>query len=192
VTEYLRMPFRFALPFRAAGLPLGVRPESCEVIIDDVRLSVTFGPWSLSTPRSNVIGATVTGPYRLAKVIGPPHLSFRDGGITFATNADQGVCLHFAEPVPALLPVPVLRHPAATLTVEHPAGLAELFEAASGVHALGDLDHALLIAHDELSAMSASELRTRAKDLGIRGTSSMTKAALLTALAPDAVGAASR
>lgn len=191
MTDQLRFSFRFHPAFRAAGLPLGIRPESCELVVDDVLLTVRFGPWTLSTQRSNVVGASVSGPYRWAKVIGPPHLSARDRGVTFASNPDQGVCLHFAEPVPALLPVSLLKHPGATVTMENPAGFAELFISGLGGSNAG-LNATLLSAHDDLNSLSPAQLRTRAKDLGIRGTSAMSKSDLVEALEPDGVGASHR
>ena len=187
MTDTLRFPFRFTRSFALAALPLGVRPDTCEVVVDDLALTIRFGRWTLETPRSNVVSAAVTGPYSWPKVIGPPHLSLADSGITFATNADQGACLRFGDTVPALLPVPWLRHAAATVTVEHPAALADLFMPVRG-RDMGSLDTTIEAVHDDLAARTAAELRTRAKDLGIRGTSSMSKAELLVALEPDAVG----
>lgn len=187
MTDTLRFPFRFSPAFAAAALPLGVRPSTCEVVVDDLALTIHFGPWTLATPRSNVVSASVSGPYAWPKVIGPPHLSFADAGITFATNPDQGACLRFGNPVPALLPVPWLRHPAVTVTVEHPAALADLFMPVRG-RSVSDLDTTIDAVHVALSSMSAAELRARAKDLGIRGTARMNKAELLVALEPDRVG----
>jgi hypothetical protein len=84
---------------------------------------VRFGPWRLRTPRDNVAGAEVTGPYRAIKVVGGPHVSFADRGVTFATNRRSGACIRFHEPVPALLPWGLVRHPAATVTVTNPGDL---------------------------------------------------------------------
>jgi hypothetical protein len=119
-----RHPFLFEpllLPFAAAA---GVTPWTTGVDIDGGSLRIRFGPWSLETPLDNVVGATVTGPYRLHRVAGPPHLSLRDRGVTFATNRQQGTCIHFDRSVPALLPGGLLRHPAATVTVADPVALA--------------------------------------------------------------------
>lgn len=119
-----RHPFLFEpllLPLAAA---VGATPWTTwvEVGVDD--LEVRFGPWSLRTPLDNVAGATVTGPYRFLKVAGPPHLSFTDRGVTFATNRQQGTCIRFHEPVPGIAPRGLLRHPAATVTVADPRALA--------------------------------------------------------------------
>lgn len=109
------------LPFSAA---VGVLPRTSSVTLDDDALVVRFGPWSLRTPRSNIAGCEVTGPYLPWKVAGPPHLSLKDRGVTFATNRRRGVCVRFHEPVTGLVPWGLLRHPAATLTVTDPDDLA--------------------------------------------------------------------
>ncbi len=105
------------LPFSAA---VGATPWTTGVTVTDDELEIRFGPWHLATPLDNVAGAELTGPYRMLKTAGPPHLSFRDRGVTFATNRRRGVCIRFREPVAALLPRGPLRHPAATVTVAAP------------------------------------------------------------------------
>nr|WP_227457523.1 hypothetical protein [Micromonospora purpureochromogenes] len=87
-------------------------------------LLVRFGPWLLRTTRDNVTGAELSGPYRWWRAIGP-HLSAADGGVTFGAGVAAGVCLRFAEPVPALAPGPWPRHPAVTVTVADPAALRD-------------------------------------------------------------------
>jgi hypothetical protein len=109
------------LPFSAA---VGVLPMTAGVELDDDELVVRFGPWSLRTPRSNVVGCEITGPYRPWKVAGPPHISLSDRGVTFATNTRRGACIRFREPVTGALPWGLLRHPAATVTVTNPDDLA--------------------------------------------------------------------
>ena len=57
-----------------------------------------------------------------------PTGSFKDRGVTFGTSTRQGVCVQFAEPVPALVPGNLLKHPACTVTVaalRHDAALDE-------------------------------------------------------------------
>jgi len=126
--EDVEAHFRFAfepkmVPF---AFPLGITPWTTGLDISDGRLKVRFGPWSLTTPLDNVEGASVTGPYSLAKVAGPAHLSFADRGVTMATSTKRGVCIRFRDPVAALLPKSLLRHPALTVTVEDPERLVEL------------------------------------------------------------------
>jgi hypothetical protein len=124
-----RFPFLFdprMLPMSAAA---GVLPMTAYVEVDDTDLSIRFGPWSLRTPRTNVRNVEPTGPYRWWKVAGPPHLSLSDRGVTFATTTVGGLCICFHEPVPALLPTGLLRHPAATVTVAAPHSLADALDA---------------------------------------------------------------
>lgn len=118
-----RFPFAVAPRFGPASRIFWVDPGTALVEVDEHRLTVRFGRWSLSTPLANVAHASVTGPYAWWKVAGPPRLSLADGGITFATNAARGVCVTFHEPVPGLLPTSAVRHPTATVTVAEPEEL---------------------------------------------------------------------
>ena len=121
-TEPARFGFAFEPLLAPFSFAVGVTPLTACVSLGD-ELEIRFGPWCLRTPRENVVAATVTGPYRFAKVAGPAHLSFADRGVTFATNRRAGVCLCFDEPVPALVPGHRLPHPAATVTVADIDGL---------------------------------------------------------------------
>lgn len=125
-----RFDFRFAPAYRLAALPLGITPRTTQVRLEGGLLSVRFGPWSLSTPVTNVAGWEETGGFALLKTVGPPHLSFADRGITFATNGDRALCVRLVEPVPGIEPTGRLRHPGVTLTVADPSGLAAALEAA--------------------------------------------------------------
>ena len=116
--------FRFDPAYRIAALPFGVMPATTSVTVDDDVLQVRFGPWRLRTPRANIAGTEVSGPYSFVKTAGPAHLSFSDKGVTFATNGEQGLCIRFREPVRALDPTGRLRHPGATVTVDDVSGLA--------------------------------------------------------------------
>ena len=119
----LRFGFRFDSWYRLAALPFGVSPSSAHV---DVRTSAEgqrllvarFGPWQVSTPVTNVLSTTVTGPYATVKTIGPAHVSLRDLGLTFATNRARGLCIRFRNAVPGLAPTSLIRHPALTVTVD--------------------------------------------------------------------------
>jgi hypothetical protein len=124
----VRHPFLFDPVMLPAALAVGATPWTTWVDVGDERLHIRFGPWSLACPLDNVVAAEVTGPYRLHKVIGPPHLSFSDGGVTFATNRAQGTCIQFDEPVAGLVPSGLLRHPGATVTVADPHALAEALD----------------------------------------------------------------
>jgi hypothetical protein len=114
--------FRFAFERRVApfALVFGVTPFTAWAEVDGRELRVRFGPWSARTPLENIMSASITGPYSLPKVAGPAHFSFSDGGATFATSTERGVCLQFREPIPALVPLGLLRHSGLTLTVDDP------------------------------------------------------------------------
>jgi hypothetical protein len=180
--------FRFAPAFAAASALVGVRPAKAWVTVTPERFVAHFGPWSLDTPLANVASARVTGPYFVPKVIGPPHLSFGDRGLTFGTNPDTGTCVSFHEPVPGIDPFGVLRHPALTVTVEDPEALAGLLDtyisaaaAVTGDEGEGIAAEALEpeAIHDDLEGLTASELRARVRDLGVPGASRMKKQELV-------------
>ena len=124
--------FEFAFESRLKPLSLmaGVTAGNARVELDDEHLTVRFGRWTLRTPLANVAGTERTGPYTWWKVAGPAHLSLADGGITFATTTAAGVCIAFHEPVPALVPGSMVRHPAATVTVADPQALTSALEEA--------------------------------------------------------------
>jgi hypothetical protein len=121
VTE--RFEFLFEPKVAVAAAAFGVTRRTARVEVDDLHLTVRFGPWRLLTALTNIESAEITGPYAWWKVAGPPHLSFADRGVTFATTTERGLCLGFRRPVPALLPFGALRHPGATLTVAEPERL---------------------------------------------------------------------
>lgn len=129
IEEPRREPQRFDFAFDArmtpAALPFGITPFTTKVEVADGELRARFGPWTVRTPLDNVVSAEVTGPYSWPKVIGPPRLSLRDRGVTFATNAERGVCIRFRKPVSALVPGGLLRHPGLTVTVDEPERLVE-------------------------------------------------------------------
>jgi len=163
--------------------------------VDDERFTARFGPWVVSTRLANVLSAHVTGPYHPAKVIGGPRLSLADRGLTFATNADQGVCVQFVRPVRGIDPIGRYAHTGLTVTVAEPAALAELLEVASIQHgsvighdgpmSITDIEHDVV---DELSSLTAAELRDRARALGIDGVAKLRKAELLSLLTTHDAG----
>ena len=121
----MRFPFRFAASYRLPALAVGVTPATAYVEVTDTELHVRFGLWRLRTPRSNVASVERTGGFAFLKTAGPPHLSFTDKGVTFATNGDDAVCARFVDPVVVLDPTGRIRHPGATMTVADPAALAD-------------------------------------------------------------------
>ena len=99
----------------------GARPGKDAVTLTDAgRLRATFGALSLETDLDNVDGAHVTRGYRWWTAAGARR-SLKDDGLTFGTNADAGVCIHFREPVPSLLRR--RGHSALTVTVADLDGL---------------------------------------------------------------------
>jgi hypothetical protein len=111
--------FRFAFDdrFRLPLAAIGVTPRTAFVSLTaDDRLVARFGPWTCETPLANVTSVQRTGPYRWWRAIGT-RLSFTDRGATFGSTTAGGVCLCFAEPVPALDALGLLRHPGLTVTV---------------------------------------------------------------------------
>ena len=107
-----------------------VHPETCSARIEDDRLTVLFGRWSLTTPLTNIADVAITGPYTWWKVAGPAHLSLKDRGVTFATTDERGVCISFVEPVAALEPSGVLTHPNVTVTVADVDGFVKALNTA--------------------------------------------------------------
>lgn len=118
-----RFAFRFAGKVGSLSQVFVGKAERAYVDVVDGVMTARFGPWRITTPVSNIAGVSLTGPYRWWKVAGPPHVSLRDRGLTFATNAERGVCIRFFDPVPGIEPTGHLRHPGLTVTVAEPEQL---------------------------------------------------------------------
>jgi len=114
-------PFRYDRRLTPMWLPFWVWPGTQGVTVtDDGRLVARYGPFHVEAPLSQVQDAHVTGPYRWWTAIGA-RLSMVDDGLTFGTNADAGVCIHFE---PRIHRVLGLRdHSALTVTVADTEGL---------------------------------------------------------------------
>ncbi|HUH07085.1 MAG TPA: hypothetical protein VML96_04670 [Egibacteraceae bacterium] len=125
-----RFAFRFDRRWAPALFLLGVTPYTASVVIAGDRLRIRFGLWALDTPLANVAGATVTGPYRAIKAIGPRG-SWVDRGVSYGTNAENGVCIRLHEPVASLDPFGWLLHPGVTVTVAEPEALVAALEGGS-------------------------------------------------------------
>lgn len=115
-----RFEFTFAAAYRLPALLFGIRPRTAHVTVTDDELRVRFGPWSLVTDRANIASTEISQDFSWLKTAGPPHLSFADRGVTFATNGERALCVQFFEPVTGIDPTRTIRHPAATLTVAQP------------------------------------------------------------------------
>lgn len=117
--------FGYRVDYRLAPfwVPFGLRPWKDGVTLTaDGRFVATFGLVRLVTALDNVDGAHVTRGYRWWTAVGA-RLSFTDDGLTFGTNRDAGVCVHFADKVPT--PLRRSGHSALTVTVEDLDGLAD-------------------------------------------------------------------
>jgi hypothetical protein len=186
----LVFPFAFEPLFRVLSAPFGVSPGRARVEVDHDTLIAVFGPWRVETPLANVEGVELTGPYSAPKVIGPAHVSLADRGLTFASNPHKGVCIKFHEPVTGIDPVGWIRHPALTVTVAEPPVLAALLDRAHHEDRVPGLAEEVTVENltqevsDDLHAMTAAELRTRAREMGLRNVSKMKKAELIEALRP--------
>lgn len=124
--------FRFTPLYQAAGAVFGIRPSTTRVEVADGMFTARFGRWQVQTEVSNITDCVATGGFQLRKTIGPPHLSFADKGLTFATNPDRGLCIKFREPVPGIDPKSRIRHPALTVTVADPVALRQAIEIPPG------------------------------------------------------------
>jgi hypothetical protein len=102
-------------------LPFLLRPARDGVTLTDGgSLVATFGLFKIATPLSNVTGAHITENYRWWTAVGV-RMSRVDDGLTFGTNHEGGVCIHFAEKVPS--PLRKTGHSALTVTVADLEGL---------------------------------------------------------------------
>lgn len=113
-------PYRFDRRFTAVWWPLGARPGRDGVRVDGDTFTATYGRFRVQTPLGNVEGAHITRDYRWWTAVGV-RLSLADDGLTFGTNCDAGVCVHFAEPVRRV--IGRADHTALTVTVEDLDGL---------------------------------------------------------------------
>ena len=102
-------------------LPFLLRPARDGVTLNDDSFVATFGLFKMATPRSNIAGAHITRDYRWWTAVGV-RMSRADNGLTFGTNHDGGVCVHFVQRVPS--PLRRSGHSALTVTVADLEGLA--------------------------------------------------------------------
>ena len=116
--------FPYAVDKRYVALwaPFGLRPSKHGVTLtDDGRFVATFGFFRLETTIDNIDDAHITRGYRWWTAVGA-RASFVDDGLTFGTNHDAGVCVHFREKVPSALSRKK-GHSALTVTVADLEGL---------------------------------------------------------------------
>jgi hypothetical protein len=178
-------PIAFDRPHRLASLPFGIDPSRSAVSVTEDRLIAVFGRWRVETDLDNVASVAITGDYSFLKTAGPPHLSLRDRGLTFAGSGADGVCVQFHRPVRGIDPLGLIRHPGLTVTVEDPDALVdELVD--RGVHRsdvlVGDEETA---AEDALHTAPTSTLRKLAARRGVSRPSARSHAELVDALEPE-------
>jgi hypothetical protein len=101
-------------------LPFFLRPARDGVTLTEGSFVATFGFFKIETPRSNISGAHITRNYRWWTACGV-RMSRADDGLTFGTNFEAGVCVHFKEKVPSL--IRRSGHSALTVTVADLEGL---------------------------------------------------------------------
>jgi hypothetical protein len=116
---------RFGYAIDKRFLPLllafGLRGSKDGVTLADGGTFVaTFGFLKLQTTVTNITGAHITRNYRWWTAFGA-RASLADDGLSFGTNRDAGVCVHFAEKVPS--PLRRRGHSALTVTVADLEGL---------------------------------------------------------------------
>ena len=114
-------PYRYETRLAPMWLAFRAWPSTQGVTVtDDGQLIVRYGPFRIDAPLSQIQDAHITGPYRWWTAVGA-RLSLADDGLTFGTNATQGVCMHFE---PRIHRVLGLRdHSALNVTVEDCEGL---------------------------------------------------------------------
>jgi hypothetical protein len=114
--------FSYAIDGRYLPLlvPFGFRRHKSGVTLSGDSFLATFGFFKLSTSLTNITGAHITRNYRWWTAFGV-RVSGADDGLSFGTNRDAGVCIHFAEKVPSRLRRS--GHSALTVTVADLEGL---------------------------------------------------------------------
>jgi hypothetical protein len=114
--------FRYAVDtrYRPLLLPFAFKPQRDGITLSDDTFVATLGFFSIETTVTNITGAHITRGYRWWTAFGVRG-SMTDDGLSFGTNHDAGVCIHFSEKVPSRLRKS--GHSALTVTVEDLEGL---------------------------------------------------------------------
>jgi len=101
-------------------LPFRFKRDRDGVTLSGDAFEATLGFFTVTTARDNITGAHITRNYRWWTAFGVRG-SRADDGLSFGTNHNAGVCIHFAEKVPSRLSKS--GHSALTVTVEDLEGL---------------------------------------------------------------------
>lgn len=123
----LHFPYRYEARVAPLWLPFRWGTQGV-TLTEDGRFVARYGPFRAEAPLSSVRDAHVTGPYRWYTAVGP-RLSFVDDGLTFGTNTQAGVCVHFDPPLPRVIGLKT--HSALTVTVADTDGLVAALKKAS-------------------------------------------------------------
>ena len=119
-------PYAFDSRFTPVFVSLGVQASRHGVTLtEDGRFVATYGLFRVDTPLGNIADAHITGGYRWWSAVGV-RLSFVDDGLTFGTNTDAGVCVHFRRKIRPVLGF--REHSALTVSVADVEGLIRAFE----------------------------------------------------------------
>lgn len=111
-------------------LPFGLRGSRDGVTLTDAGfLWATFGFFKIRTPLANVTGAHITRNYRWWTAFGVRG-SMVDDGLSFGTNFNAGVCIHFGDKVAS--PFRRSGHSALTVTVADLEGLTSALAGGKG------------------------------------------------------------
>lgn len=114
-------PFHYDPRVAPLWLPFKWPGDQGVTLTSDGRFVARYGPFRVDVPLSQVREAHIAGPYRWWTAVGP-RLSFVDDGLTFGTNAQAGVCIHFDPRIPRV--IGFKDHSALTVTVADTQGLA--------------------------------------------------------------------
>jgi hypothetical protein len=107
-------------------VPFGLRPKTDGVTLtNEGAFLATFGFFKIATPLANIKDAHITRHYRWWTAFGVRG-SMADDGLSFGTNHDAGVCIHFVEKVPS--PLRRSGHSALTVTVADLDGLTKALD----------------------------------------------------------------
>jgi hypothetical protein len=101
-------------------LPFGFKRDRDGVTLSDDAFEAALGFFQIATTRDNITGAHITRDYRWWTAFGVRG-SMADDGLSFGTNHQAGVCIHFNAKVPSRLRK--TGHSALTVTVDDLQGL---------------------------------------------------------------------